>query len=399
MDKPTETSLAIKEHDFQEAKTSLKKYTERAKREIDIHPVPTRGGLFNLGKHPVTGTELNEIISEIEMYLINLNELNQGLVDEFGQVYKAFESLDKDYISGIVRSIQTAEKVSLDEQKDRADIKKLVQNLNIAVIALKKFKEDIEKIKHLMDVDAAYELIEEQERLIKALCDYRDELSTLKHIKDVDMLWDAKESQAKTLENINKKIDIIDETIESQCNAISEFAVLIDQKYQSFVGTATKTLDEKQAAIDRRFDSREKAIQANFSDLRNSVIKAQEAQNNRIDDLSKSQMEKFFSIENAQAEKLGQIAENQSSALDAMKKAQDDLFAQISNEQSEMLAQISREQVEWLESTNKSLEEEKASLKENITALTQKVKTAYIVAGGAAVVTVVHMVLSILGVL
>lgn len=390
MDRPTETPLVIKEHDFQEAKTSLKKYTERAKREIDIHPVPTRGGLFNLGKHPVTGTELNEIISEIEMYLINLNELNQGLVDEFGQVYKAFESLDKDYISGIVRSIQTAEKVSLDEQKDRADIKKLVQNLNIAVIALKKFKEDIEKIKHLMDVDAAYELIEEQERLIKALCDYRDELSTLKHIKDVDMLWDAKESQAKTLENINKKIDAINEMIESQSNAISEvteFAEKVNQKYQTFVDATNKTLDERQVAIGRRFDSREKAMQADFSDLRDSVIKVQEAQNRRIDNLSKSQTEKLFSIENAQAEKLGQIAENQSSALDAMKKAQDDQFAQMS-----------REQVEWLESTNKSLEEEKVTLKENITALTQKVKTAYIVAGGAAAVTVVHILLSILGV-
>ena len=77
-----------------------------------------------------------------------------------------------------------------------------------------------------MDVDAAYELIEEQERLVNGLCDYRDELSALKHIKDVDRLWDAKESQTKALENINKKIEIIDETIESQCTAISEFSVL-----------------------------------------------------------------------------------------------------------------------------------------------------------------------------
>ena len=122
--------------------------------------------------------------------------------------YKAFESLDKDYISGIVRSIQAAEKVSLDEQKDRADIKKLLHSLDVAVEALKRFKKDIEKIKHLMDVDAAYELIEEQERLVNGLCDYRDELSALKHIKDVDRLWDAKESQTKALENINKKIEI-----------------------------------------------------------------------------------------------------------------------------------------------------------------------------------------------
>ena len=115
--------------------------------------------------------------------------------------------------------------------------------------------------------------------------------------------------------------------IESQSNAISEvteFAEKVNQKYQTFVDVTNKTLDERQVAIGRRFDSREKAMQADFSDLRDSVIKVQEAQNKRIDNLSKSQTEKLFSIENAQAEKLGQIAENQSSALDAMKKAQDD---------------------------------------------------------------------------
>ena len=41
------TLLDIKEHDFQEAKNALKKYTEQAKEEVELSRVPTDGGLFN----------------------------------------------------------------------------------------------------------------------------------------------------------------------------------------------------------------------------------------------------------------------------------------------------------------------------------------------------------------
>lgn len=50
------TSLVIKEHDFQEAKNALKRYTEQAKEEVELSRVPTDGGLFNLGDHKVTGS-------------------------------------------------------------------------------------------------------------------------------------------------------------------------------------------------------------------------------------------------------------------------------------------------------------------------------------------------------
>lgn len=95
------TSLVIEEHNFQAAKNSLKKYTEKAKKDVELSRVPTDGGLFNLGSHKVTEEEFNDRMSQVQTYLINLNSLSQGLIDEFGEVYKAFESLDKDYISGI----------------------------------------------------------------------------------------------------------------------------------------------------------------------------------------------------------------------------------------------------------------------------------------------------------
>ena len=133
-------TLIIKEHDFQTAKNSLIKYTEQAQKNVELSRVPNKGGLWNLATHKVDGPELNKITSQIQNYLIQLNNLSQGIVDELGQVYKAFESLDRDYISGIVASIKSAEKVSKEEQKDRKDIKELVAQHELSVKVLKNSK-------------------------------------------------------------------------------------------------------------------------------------------------------------------------------------------------------------------------------------------------------------------
>lgn len=122
MDINQPTPLVIKEHDFQEAKNALKKYAEQAEEKIELVGVPTKGGLFHLGNHKVTGSELNDIISSTQNYLINIYKFNQDIIKEFEQVYKAFESLDKGYIAGIVTSIKAAAEVSKQEQKDRRDI-------------------------------------------------------------------------------------------------------------------------------------------------------------------------------------------------------------------------------------------------------------------------------------
>ena len=150
MDDSTETNevtaLVINEHDFQEAKSSLQKYVAKNSSELSLPSVPISGGLFNLGDHKVTGYELNNVTNQIQKYFIDINGLAQDLIDEFRQVYNAFEALDKDYISGIVGSIKAAQKVSIAEQKDRADIRNIVTRLDKSVDVLKKFKEDIDKL-------------------------------------------------------------------------------------------------------------------------------------------------------------------------------------------------------------------------------------------------------------
>lgn len=196
-------ALIINSHDFVEAKDSLKKYSDQADTKISISNVSAKG-FMNL-PHNVKGEELNLIISEIQAQLTAINKLNQGFVNEFCEVYKAFESLDKDYIAGIVGSIQATEKVSREEQRDRADIKAVINNLQKTTDVLKNFKDNLEKIKHLMDIDIAYDKLNRQEELIS-------QLKQIKHLMDIDAAYD-KLTKLEELMNKNagnlKKVYII----------------------------------------------------------------------------------------------------------------------------------------------------------------------------------------------
>lgn len=429
------TPLVIKEHDFQEAKSALKKYTEQAKEEVELNRVPTDGGLFNLGDHKVTGSELNRITTQIQDCLIGLNHLSQGLVDEFGQVYKAFEYLDKDYISGIVASIKAAEKVSLEEQKDRKDIKELIEQHKQSIAVLKKFKADIEKIKHLADIDKAWDLIEKQTKLSKELGDYIADLSKLKHIKDVDRIYHGlekviadcarvSEQQAEFLSALNsvrefcdslakiKHIEEIDElwdsvedvvgdleaikkSIETQSKAISSFheiARSLQTEQKHYMEEISKSVSEFRESLDNKV---QKLIDTQTVKLDN--IETAHAQ--AVEQLACEQSERLSAIEKVQNEKYDFFIKEQSMSLSKIEKMQKEALEQLTENQSAMLEQISNEQsVNW-ENAIKLLEEEKVTLNEQVATIEQKVKLSYFVAGGAVALTIIQLLLSVLGVL
>lgn len=435
MDNKHSTSLVIKEHDFQEAKNSLKKYTEQAQKEVELSKVPNDGGLFNLGNHKVTGSELNQITSQIQDYLIKLNNLNQGLVSEFGQVYKAFEYLDKDYIAGIVASIKSAEEVSKQEQKDRKDIRKLVEQHEQSVAVLKKFKADIDKLKHLTDIDKAWELIEEQTKLSKEFSDYLSGLSQLEHLDDVDTIYTNLQKLGKEFSEVSEnqleytaKLKVIREFCDSLSNVqhIKDIDQLWDsskvvakdiQHIKKFLDEQRKAISELNSALQAMQDVQQRFIEKVnllISDLRKECVEQvrsfTEAQTIRLNNIERGytdainkllteQQEKLASIEKAQSEVLGTLAKEQVLAVSRIENGQREGFEKLSADQSAALEQISSEQSRKLSEISKSFEAEKTILNEQAEVLTQKIKYAYWVAGGALALTVIQLFLNILGVI
>jgi len=366
-------SLVIKEHDFQEAKNSLKKYAAKTGSELSLPSVPSSGGLFNLGDHKVTGDELNNVTSQIQGYFIDINKLTQGLIGEFGQVYKAFESLDRDYISGIVGSIKAAEKVSIEEQKDRADIRKIVERLDKSVEVLKNFKKDIDKLKHITDVDKAWELISNQEKITKSLQAYKDSLTALSHLFDIDIVWEdiatlkdectgivnSVSDISGLIEGINGTIIEIQSTLTGQQTKQQEFEKEIKKEISDFCAATNQKSAEQSATIHDALES----VKTELSEQFNVLSEQQETKN--------------LDAQKTQADELSRISQKQESAIEEMKKAQNESMASVVN----------------------TLESEKASLQETVEMMKQKLKTVYIIAGSAAGLAVIHFVLNIVGVI
>ena len=96
----------IKKHNFTKSIQQIEEFGKMATKEIEITPVQTEGTFIPFNDHNVTGDELNDVITEIQEHLIELNKLQIKFVREFSNVYDAFNYLDKDYIETFVKEIE-----------------------------------------------------------------------------------------------------------------------------------------------------------------------------------------------------------------------------------------------------------------------------------------------------
>lgn len=142
----------------------MKEFSEQTITDLDLKRVDNSKGvgeflrdLFfgrGLGKdHLVKGEELNELTSQIQTHLRSINNTQIKLIKEFGQVYSALESLDKDYIQAILVSIKATEETSKGIKNTQEQIKSIVENQKKTLEELKKFKQKLDGYTHLGDID------------------------------------------------------------------------------------------------------------------------------------------------------------------------------------------------------------------------------------------------------
>lgn len=171
----------IKKHNFQKTLKRLKAFSERQKEEIEIKSVATYdlsliGFIFD-SDHKVTGREFNDRIEAIQNILIRLNKKNIEIVKEFNDIYETFDYLDKEYISAILSVLKGLEKTSDDVKVQQTELKKhhaalerqqnkldshqgeidnIISNMEITINVLKKFKSQLDGLKHLNDIDTVW---------------------------------------------------------------------------------------------------------------------------------------------------------------------------------------------------------------------------------------------------
>lgn len=228
--------LAIKTHDFEDARNRIKAFSQQSPIQLQFNKVEEEGGFLYLGDHKVTGTELNELTTKIQDFIFNINKWNKKIIEEFGDVYKAVNALDKDYIQWILENVEAVNVSMMLHDK--------------LITKFKDFKQKVEAYEHLQDVDQLWDdalIIQEEilsiksdlvsfntttEKLgqaIEKFNQFKTKLEELQHLKDIDLLWDQSESQNDEISSINNKLNDTTQTIKIQAKALSKLMEFKDK--------------------------------------------------------------------------------------------------------------------------------------------------------------------------
>lgn len=188
-----EFDLQISNHDFNAAKEQLKKFAEQDVEELKFDKVRTHEDFFGLewSEHGVTGKEFNSLVEKVQKYFSKVYDRDQNLIEEFGEVYKALEALDKDYIQAILTSVsaikKTNEKILIEQER----IDQTIEKQTATLVALKQFKEKVsaqlsenDSIKLVTVIEQLESRVEEIEKSSSVMKDESSEISQLKNELD-----------------------------------------------------------------------------------------------------------------------------------------------------------------------------------------------------------------------
>ena len=201
----------IDKHNFEIAKQSIKSFAENLPADPKLKRVEQDVGPFGWLNHDVTGKELNELTSQIQDCLISNNQNIRKTIQEFKAIYDTLEYLDKDYLAGIVASVQAAEAASEATKRNTEDIQKNLDALTKLVRKLKDFKQQTEEniISLLTQIDA----------VAKNLNARSNDIDSVRiHVRD---LKDSINKANKKLSDVKSEIDKSLNSLEKnflQCN-------------------------------------------------------------------------------------------------------------------------------------------------------------------------------------
>jgi len=412
----------IQRHDFEAAKHSLQKYTEMNQQSVELAKVDAKDGLFRFCNHKVTGTELNTLIAQIQNHLVKSNTFHQNLVDELGQVYKALDALDNEYITAIVDSIKATEEVNRKTVNNQRDIQETISNqektiqilskhskeikdnqsgLENAVTVLADFNEKLSKLEHIMDVDRAWELLDNQKMIVQTLEQYKDELSEIIHLWDVDGIWNDCESAKTHLENIDASIRYITQ-VQKECENRIQTLSAFQQKLSAVthlgdadnVWSDTEKLKKAVEALKETFPEISKTVDSQ-GELMNGLTEA-------VNGIRISQQEMFASM-NRTLDKHRIDIEEKVELLNSSQRKEFDLMTQSLAEDKQginnRIVFFENSQQENMNQLVRSLAAERSTLNEYLETVNKKLIVAYVVAGGTTILTVIHLILNVVGIL
>lgn len=252
--------LIIHKHNFDQSLCKLKKLSSTMPGNCTLTKVAEDGGFLGLGSHKVTGQELNKLTGIIQNKLISINSTLINFHKEFGTVYNTLNTLDKEYIAGILTAVEDTQRVSCQTLSTQEDIHKTIEALKKTVNAFKEFKDSIygdiaalslkightpnslSNCGHLNDIDSMWnDLIEQKEGLLSLYASLRsvadglqrdidslnqkllallDHLESIVHLNDIDAMWDLLQTNTQNLVRIENELHRFSVQVECEISEI-----------------------------------------------------------------------------------------------------------------------------------------------------------------------------------
>ncbi len=412
----------IKPHSFENAKKHIKAFSNRTSPDLGLDKVSTSGGLFGWFDHNVTGEELNKVTGQIQDYLIKFNGLHSDFINEFGQVYKALESLDKEYIPAILSAVKGAERASEQAKKAQEDIKKIIDGQKKTIKILEDHKAKLDKLKHLTNIDEIWntsrtlkkdmdsfkgksdELKKQLGNLegsIKALQKFADEILDYEHLENVDEMWEKIVSFEDELSEKSAKIEDLISTTESNAHTLEEISnsisFLNEIEHLRDIDTVWSDVEKHKKDL-LELQRASKDASGGIKDLKSSASELlgfkkdleQQKHLNEIDHI-------FDKVEDAEAE-----IKTHTEKLDKLYQAEHildvDKVWSLSNENSERIKEL-KGKVDDNASSIEALKKQLAGVTSDIEQIKGKIKIALLLGGCAVAIIVVEIILHLARVL
>lgn len=437
------SKLIINGHDFKKAKNQIKEFSEQTTTDLDLKRVADSKDVgeflgdwfFGRGigtDHLVKGEELNDLTSQIQTHLHRINNTQIKLIKEFGQVYSALEALDKDYIQAIMISIKATEEASEKIQKTQEQIKKIVENQRKTLEELKKFKQKLDGYAHLSDIDKIWGDCQKWHQDMASLT--KEISATTEHGKDVDKKIEALKSALSAAEkktgDLSAQFSQMIERLESVTaftSALEKITHLqeVDEMWES-LATAHSTLKniggtieviQRGAAKHQEEINKILAFVEKVSSLEHlmdvdklwSLVEEQKLHLKDIDRTNDEHTGQLESLSRENSEIADRVSANENSIknlnesinkINGMAHLKDvDSTWDTVKEHSEQLIEIGKRNETITSSVQKNKEDVEAKIIEAnnaITSLTRKIKYAYWIAGGAAGLAIIELILLLL---
>lgn len=428
------------QHDFENAKKEIKKFSEQTTTDLDLKRVDDSKGVgeflgdlfFGRGigtDHLVKGEELNDLTSQIQKHLHSINNTQIKLIKEFGQVYSALEALDKDYIQAILISIKATEKTSEGIQKTQEQIKKIVKNQRETLEELKKFKQKLDGYAHLGDIDkiwgdcqkwhqdmaslakeisAATEHGKDNDKKIEALKSalstaekktgdlsvqisqmierlesvtaFTSALEKITHLQDVDEIWESLIIAHEALKNIGSDIEALKKGAAKHQEEINKLLALVEK-----LSSLEHLMD-----VDKLWSCTEEQ-----KHHLKEIDRISGEQAGRLESLA-SENDKIAKRVSANEQDIKNLNESVNKFKDITHLDDVDSMWDTVKEHSRQLIQIEKQNEAIVTSVQENKEDIEAKIVEAnnaIASLTQKIKYAYLIAGGATGLAIIELIL------